>query len=178
MDEKTSKFITNSYQTPNSYVDDLMWLLTPTEWMVLSYAVRRIFGFQKRQDRISISQFESGMVSKTTGERLDCGTGLGRDTIIKALAELIRYRVMVQTDQNDPRLNHGAEYSLPLDITTPDYNGLYARLQEKAQANKAKMSTAIMRSIEARSVRPTALSRCDLHTKTSRKPEKTSYRRR
>jgi hypothetical protein len=32
--------IPNSFQTPNAYVDQYMPLLTPEEWVVLSYVVR------------------------------------------------------------------------------------------------------------------------------------------
>ncbi len=71
-----SEFIPNSFQTPNVYIDRFMHLLTAEEWKVLSYAVRRIFGFQKRSDRISLSQFMHGTRSTLNDVQLDYGTGL------------------------------------------------------------------------------------------------------
>jgi len=56
-----SNFIPNSFQTPNAYVDQFMYLLSGTEYKVLCYLVRRIFGFQKRQDRVSIPQITQGI---------------------------------------------------------------------------------------------------------------------
>ena len=44
---RQSDFIPNSYQTPNAYIDKYLHLLTGEEWKVLSYAIRRILGFQK-----------------------------------------------------------------------------------------------------------------------------------
>ena len=53
----------NTFQTPNEYVDKYLYLLTSDECKVLLYAVRRIFGFNKDQDRIAVSQFADGLVS-------------------------------------------------------------------------------------------------------------------
>ena len=53
--DKKSTFVPNSFQTPNDYVDEIMPYLTGEEFKVLIYAVRRILGFQKRQDRTSLS---------------------------------------------------------------------------------------------------------------------------
>src|SRR5512136_1982387 len=92
----------NSYQFPNAYCDRLMYLLTPAEWKVLSYAVRRIFGFQKFQDRISLSQFIHGTVSVKDDKPLDHGTGLSRPNVIVCLESLIRYRLITKLADSDP----------------------------------------------------------------------------
>lgn len=49
--ETQSALIPNSFQMPNLFTDRLMHLLKPEEFLVLSYATRRIYGFRKRQDR-------------------------------------------------------------------------------------------------------------------------------
>jgi hypothetical protein len=122
----------NSYQTPNLYVDRLMALLTPEEWKVLSYASRRIFGFQKRQDRISLSQFTDGTVAKD-GKRYDLGTGLNAGTVRKCLAVLTHFRVMRLVSESDKRLNNGTEWELQTDPARVDWDGLELRATEQQQ---------------------------------------------
>lgn len=141
-----SDFIPNSYQTPNAYVDSLMAFLTPEEWKVLSYMARRIFGFNKREDRISLSQMEHGIVDGS-GNRLDHGTGLGRTALIKALAGLKRYHIALEVAPNDPKCNKGACYALNLDSGKVDWQGLEARHQE-AKA-KSQQRTGKAREVKA-----------------------------
>lgn len=125
------EFIPNSFQVPNEYIDRYISLLEPGEFAVLIYAARRIFGFQKRADRISVSQFAGGLVSSKTGARLDDGTGLNRTTVMRALDNLVRFRLMDRLEENDPRTNAGALYSLQLDSDLVDYDGLVARKAAK-----------------------------------------------
>jgi hypothetical protein len=172
MSDTHTRFIPNSFQTPNAYNDDLMWLLTSPEWKVLSYTARRIFGFQKRHDRISISQYTDGTMSRN-GEKLDGGTGLGRETVIKCLEELTKYRVMVKLSDNDPRTNAGAEYALTLDDSI-DLAGLLKRLNDKSKADRAKIQAAMTKNNEARSVRQTALPKSVQPTAPSRLDRPTS----
>jgi len=110
-----SKFLPNSFQTPNAYVDQYMAFLTPEEYVVLSYAVRRIFGFQERSARISLEQFENGTVDKYTGRRLDYGTGLSRDAIRTALGPLLEFALMIELAPADIPRHLGPEYALQLD---------------------------------------------------------------
>ncbi len=138
-------FIPNSFQTPNDYVDRFMHLLTPEEWMVLSYTVRRIFGFNKRQDRISLSQYVGGTVSDETGEPLDYGTGLSRPAVVKALEALELFGLQVMVEPNDKRLNNGACYTLQLNPKKVDVAGLEARAAERRQkgAERTKKARAL-----------------------------------
>jgi hypothetical protein len=133
MDKDT--FIPNSYQTPNAYCDRLMYLLTPSEWKVLSYAVRRIFGFQKRQDNISLSQFVHGTLSTIDGEHLDHGTGLSKPTVITSLDNLMHFRLITKLAENNPLKNDGDLYALQLDYDLVDYAGLIERANAKANAD-------------------------------------------
>jgi hypothetical protein len=112
MTEKDSKsFIPNSFQVPNVYIDEYLHMLSGNEFKVLVYAIRRIFGFNKRVDRISISQFCEGIKSRNSGEYLDHGTGLARATVIKALDNLEKYGLIARIKGND-RNNNGAMYQL------------------------------------------------------------------
>lgn len=132
-----SEFIPNSFQTPNAFVDELMALLTGEEYKVLSYAARRIFGFQKRQDRISLTQFERGLVAKD-GRILSRGTGLSRPTIIKCLANLEAFGLFIRVNPNE-KSNEGTEYELQLDPEKVNWKALEDRLSTWESKNKEKM---------------------------------------
>lgn len=106
-------FIPNSFQTPNGYVDKWMSYLTPEEFKILIYAARRIFGFQKRRDRISLSQFENGLTSRD-GTILDHGTGMNRKALKRAIAGLINSKLLLQLEEGRPD-HTPALYSLQLD---------------------------------------------------------------
>ena len=159
MDTTTDNFITNSFQTPNAYVDELMCMLTSAEWKIVSYTVRRIFGFNKRRDRISISQYTNGLVSRT-GEQLDGGTGLSRQTVSSCLVELLKYRVLMKVSNNNPRINAGAEYALNPEVDTVDIAGLLRRKKECEVSNRAKIQKArsVEQTVLLRSVQQTAPS--------------------
>jgi hypothetical protein len=137
-------FIPNSFQKPNAYVDEFMWLLTSDEYKVLDYACRRIFGFQKRTDRISQSQFESGLKDKS-GNHLDHGTGLGHAAVKSCIRSLTKYGLLIKVSDNDPTKNEGAEYGLQLDSSKADLSGLLERQRQQEtkmakRMNKARLS--------------------------------------
>lgn len=56
--------------------------LTPQEQTVLSFILRRTVGFQKFSDKISLTQFESGL------GKYDTGTGMSRKQVIKSIRGL------------------------------------------------------------------------------------------
>lgn len=90
--------------TPDALFDDLLGRLPASQLRVLLYAVRRCYGFERAgpSDEISLSQFEHGQRDKD-GNSLDEGTGLSRNTIIAALADLDRQGLLVKTPHRDPR---------------------------------------------------------------------------
>jgi hypothetical protein len=134
----------NSFQTPNIYVDEFMWLLTDAEYKVLSYAARRIFGFQKRTDRISISQFVSGITTKEK-KQLDHGTGLSKNTVRLCLAELIKFGLIVEITPGNPLTNEAAEYTLQTDVSKVNEQSLVARhnLTKKVRTRKPPKPVSI-----------------------------------
>lgn len=95
-----SNYIPNSFQTPNAIVDRLMSLLSDSELRVLLYATRHILGWRKKADscraRISISNFADGFTytDEEGTEYVYAGCGLSRQSIVKALAELEKYRIL------------------------------------------------------------------------------------
>jgi phage replication O-like protein O len=89
-------FRSPNYTTvPDELFDLLMPRLTGAELKVLLYIVRRTFGWKKDSDRISLSQFETGITRKN-GEALDGGTGLSRRANLKALQGLVEKNVIVK----------------------------------------------------------------------------------
>lgn len=131
----------NTFRTPNLYVDRLMAFLTPEEFVVLTYATRRIYGFQKLQDRISVSQFTDGTTAKD-GTRLDHGTGLAGKTVRDILKRLDAFGVLIRMNENDPHRNEGAEYALQTDANRIDWVSLTSRRAETEQAAAARTQAA------------------------------------
>lgn len=86
-----STIIPNSFQTPNLFIDDLMPLLTPQEWVVLSFATRHIFGWQdriaSRRAHISLSMFTSWGKDKR-------GCGLSKNAVSRALTGLQAHEIL------------------------------------------------------------------------------------
>lgn len=136
-----SKFIPNSYQTPNLYADQYMAFLTPNEWKVLCYAIRRIFGFQKLSDRISISQFCNGVKTKE-GETLDYGTGLGSGAVSTATKSLVKFGLLIIISNYDKKRNLPPEYSLQLDSEKVKMNLIMDRYDKKKNSDKERAANA------------------------------------
>src|SRR5436190_9635451 len=91
---------------PDALLDLVMPFLSPTEWKVCTYVVRRTFGWKKASDRISLEQICHGIVRRD-GSHLDHGTQLDRKTAIKALRGLEAKGVIVaQRNYSDA---HGFE---------------------------------------------------------------------
>jgi hypothetical protein len=150
-----SMFVPNSFQTPNDYVDGVMPHLTGEEFKVLIYAVRRILGFQKRQDRISISQFTDGTRSKD-GEVLDSGTGLCISTVKKCLASLVSFNLMQKVGENDPATNEGTLWELQWDETKVNWTALKEREAKKRKVYVKRMKKArSMRQPPTNGIEPT-----------------------
>jgi hypothetical protein len=150
MDMSRSTFVPNAFQTPNAYVDLVMPYLTGEEYKVLTYAVRRILGFQKRQDHISLSQFTDGTKSKD-GEVLDSGTGLSVETVKKCLASLVSFGLMLRLKENDTKTNLGTLWALQWDGEKVNWQALKERNEKKSKTHKKKMA-------KARSMRQTPVS--------------------
>ncbi len=149
-------FVPNSFQTPNAYVDQIMPLLTDAEYKVLSYATRRILGFQKRQDRISISQFTEGTRSKD-GDVLDSGTGLSIETVKRCLASLAEFGLMERVEENDPKTNDGILWGLQWDDEQVNWQALLERDEKKAKANAERIAKA--RSVRQNATPPSGTER-------------------
>ena len=87
-------------QTPDVLFDKVMPHLKESELKVLLYIFRHTFGYGKEIDEITIKQLMGGVVS-TTGEHIDYGTGLTRETITKATASLEEKGLIVVERRRD-----------------------------------------------------------------------------
>lgn len=124
----------NSFQMHNFYIDKCLHLLDGNEIKVLLYVIRRIIGWNKEFDRISLAQFEKGIISKT-GERLDFGVGLSKPSIVKALNQLNKYGFLIQLEHsNNPKL--GNAFTLEF-----DYSKIHLNALEKRELNKGKTTS-------------------------------------
>ena len=132
-----TRLIPNSYQTPNSYSDELFPLLTEPELRCLLYAIRRIFGFGHREAPISVAQFVNGTVSRKTGEQLDYGTGLCAESVVKALKSLKQFNVMIETAPSRGR--RPTTWGLQLDYAKIDWRELYERQRRWKEAERSKL---------------------------------------
>lgn len=115
-----SKYVPNSFQTPNIVVDVLMNLLNPSELKCYLFAIRHVYGWQDKIERgyahISLSMFEDGFSTFS-------GTGLTRPTITKSLKELVKYGVLIKVE-TDETYNKGQAYAIG---ENPDIEGLENR---------------------------------------------------
>jgi hypothetical protein len=93
-------------QVPDEAFDELMAVLTPAEFKVMMYVIRRTFGFKKDSDAISLSQIVSG-VRTMDGRVLDRGTGLSKSGAVKAIKGLLEKQVIVVARRTSPA--HGYE---------------------------------------------------------------------
>jgi hypothetical protein len=86
----------NYTQFPNVLLDHWLPILSPYEFCILSYMVRKIFGFHKRADKMSISQIAKG-------------TGQAVRGVINHIKSLIKHGLIIRykgkTDRGDDDTN-------------------------------------------------------------------------
>jgi len=74
--------------------------LLGSEFRIVLFVIRKTYGFQKKYDIISLTQFEKG-------------TGVGRPTIVKGLKNLLDKRILVKTPL--PNGKHAFSYQKDYD---------------------------------------------------------------
>ncbi len=128
-------------QVPDDLFDDLMSELSGSELKVLLYVIRRTFGFKKDSDHISLSQLVSGIVKKD-GTIQDKGTGLHKDSVIKAVKSLVEKCVLHRKKGN--HLSGGFspnEYSLNVQHYPLSENPTMGVVGKKRQGISEKSDT-------------------------------------
>ena len=96
MQEKNINFIPNSTQIPNIILDFVVPQLPEAEARCLLYICRRTYGFHKKEDRISFTQFMNGIKSRD-GKILDYGAGLARTSVSDGLSNLVKSGIVLCT---------------------------------------------------------------------------------
>lgn len=133
-------YVPNSFQMPNKYVDQLCYLLTPEEFKVLVFIIRRILGFGNkrvlRQDNISLSQINDGQ--HRDGKRISFGVGISRPMIIKCLKSLYAFRIIKKVGGAG---KIGQLIELNLDGDQFDWKALKKRQKEKYALEEMRMKT-------------------------------------
>lgn len=122
----------NSFQVHNFYVDNLLHLLDGNEWKVLTYIIRRIVGFHKESDHISLTQLESG-ICKQNGEQLDHGVGLSRPCLIRVVDNLLKFGLIVLVEDKRS-VKVGRRFQLQFDTDKVNF----AALQDRAALKDAQ----------------------------------------
>lgn len=118
MNEQRSQFagfyVPNSTQVPDTLFDELMADLSGAELKVVLYIIRRTFGFKKVQDNISLRQMVEGITTRD-GRVLDRGTGLGKASVVRAVAALEARGVIVRNKRHSAeRGDEATTYALKL----------------------------------------------------------------
>ena len=78
-----SKFIPNSFQVPNAFVDEVLDKISDSACKIYLVICRKTRGWNKEMDSISLTQFEEI-------------TGKSRPTIVKCLKELIKVGLVME----------------------------------------------------------------------------------
>jgi len=78
----------NFTPVPDTLFDDLLPNLTNSELRVILYAIRRIYGWRKNEDWITLDQFVSGL-KRWDGTIIDRGCGLSRTGVINGLRQAV-----------------------------------------------------------------------------------------
>ncbi len=86
----------NSTQIPNIILDFVIPRISEADGKVLLYICRRTYGFQKEQDRISLSQFVDGIKDRND-RTLDYGCGVSRPAVVEALKNLVGSKLVTLT---------------------------------------------------------------------------------
>lgn len=94
-------------QVPDELFDDLLAELSGTELKVLLYIVRHTIGYKKDFDNISLSQICYG-IKYRSGEIVDKGTGLSKQSAITALKNLVERGIIVANRRTTKEKGHEA----------------------------------------------------------------------
>lgn len=82
-------------QIPNQVIDELLADLSGAEWKVLSYIMRRTYGWHKDADNIGLKQLTDGIKGH------DVGTGLSKSTVAVALKSLEEWGLIERQHNRD-----------------------------------------------------------------------------
>jgi len=123
----SNTIIPKSWQCPNLYIDELLPLLKDSEWRVLSYLTRQIFGWEAGRMTNQAQVGVAAIIEKT---------GLSRGGALSALDGLRTYNIVVQVEES--RGPKPATWSLQTDADLIDFDGLHERQESKRTKNQER----------------------------------------
>lgn len=144
--QMNNKLNPNFTQIPNVFFDEIYSNLGYAELKVLLYLMRRTYGFHKKTDKISLTQFEKGI------EGLDNGTGLARKNIFQALDSLVQKELVIINKKG--RINSYSLYlESDLSLGTQSTQTRYAKyLELGTQSNPQKKEKESIQKKEIHSI--------------------------
>jgi hypothetical protein len=154
-----NQYLENTCRTPNMYYDLFLYLLTPEEWVILSYTDRHTIGWEdirktgKLIRRISLDEYVNGVWNPKTNNRSDNGTGLSKTAVQKAQSELLKYGFLKKINDADPKNHAGMEVELIIDFAKIDMLGLKLRKENQGILNRKRSISARKKLEENREVR-------------------------
>lgn len=142
----SGKYIVNSFQTPNAIIDDLMPLLTDSEFRVLMFMTRQILGWSSsavtKRARIAQSIIANGYTYTDSegNDQTKLGCGVKKGAIKAALKSLQEYRIIKAIGKPT---NDGQMWELILlTKSNPDVRALELRADTKTEKLKIQTSKA------------------------------------
>lgn len=132
-------FIPNSTQIPNNLLDFLLPKIPMAEGKCLLYICRRTYGFHKKEDEISFSQFING-IKKRNGDIIDYGTGLSRQSVASALKNLeFSGAITIKKDRRCNRYRLNLEMNIKMVVQKIDWSKKQTILCKKNRPFQAKL---------------------------------------
>ena len=131
--KKNRLLIPNSTQIPNAIIDSLLPRIPDAESRCITYICRRTFGFGKTLDRISLSQFIEGIISRDH-ERMDYGAGLSRPSVVEALRNLVSSEAVLIK-----RTSKGNMYKINLSMDIEEVVKKVNQLRKLTRSSKASL---------------------------------------
>lgn len=132
--------IPNSTQVPHVITDVLIPLLPDAEARCLLYIARRTYGFRKVRDRISFTQFESGMRDKE-GFQLDYGTGMARSSVSRGINGLIKLGIVLCEKKKS-----GSFYEINLEVDIEKVVAQSYQYRKATKTGSAKLPQVVAQS--------------------------------
>lgn len=103
---------------PDELFDRQLPDLSGAELKVLLYIFRHTYGWRKQSDNISINQIIGG-VRRRSGEQLDRGTGLSRDSVTRAIKTLEEHGyILVLRHRSQHKGDEPTTYALNIDASS------------------------------------------------------------
>lgn len=111
-------------KVPRLLIDSWMTILSPAEFYVWLYIFRRTIGYKKDWEQLSYEEISTGQVARS-GKIVDHGTGLGKNTVIRAINKLKKRGLLAVQEHPKRASSYSCILGIP-DTTLNTQNGYSA----------------------------------------------------